>query len=121
MSIFGIMGCEGIFNFFFENMRVLLCVFAAIMLVSPVFAAGEQPSINKAEVAATASYVDGAYNAMDAVKQDKLTSTNVVESGSGAVVTGVSASNGTVTVTRGEMTIPAGAINSNTRAVIWFE
>lgn len=120
-SLCGIMGREGIFKFFFEDMKALLCAFVVIMLASPVFAAGEQPSINKAEVAATASYVEGAYNAMDAVKQDKLTSTNVVESGAGAVVTGVSASNGTVTVTRGEMTIPVGATNSNTRAVIWFE
>lgn len=54
-------------------------------------------------------------------KQDTLTQTNVVESGSGAMVTGVTASNGTVTVTKSEVTIPVGATTGNTRAAIWFE
>ena len=69
----------------------------------------------------TKSYVEGAYDTMDAVKQDKLTSTNVVDSGAGAMVTNVSASNGTVTVTKTEVTIPVGATVSNTRATIWLE
>ena len=76
--------------------------------------------MDKTAVVTTASYVEGAYNAMDAVKQDKLTSTNVVESGSGPMVTGVTASNGTVTVSKGEVTIPVGAATSTTRATIWF-
>ncbi len=69
----------------------------------------------------TKSYVEGAYDTMDAAKQDKLTSTNVVESGNGPVVTAVTASNGTVTVSKGEVTIPVGATTSSTRATIWFE
>lgn len=77
--------------------------------------------LDKTAVAATASYVEGAYNAMDAAKQDKLNSTNVVESNSGAMVTGVTANNGVVTVTKSEVTIPVGAMVSNTRATIWLE
>ena len=99
-------------------MRELLCVFVAIFLVTPAFAAGE---VDKTSVVAAASYVDGAYNHMDATKQDKLTSTNVVESGTGPIVSSVTASNGTVTVTKSEVTIPVGSTSSNTRAVIWFE
>lgn len=99
-------------------MRELLCVFVAIFLVTPAFAAGE---VDKTSVVAAASYVEGAYNHMDAAKQDKLTSTNVVESGTGPIVSSVTASNGTVTVTKSEVTIPVGSTSSNTRAVIWFE
>ena len=93
-------------------------ILIALVLTSPAMAAGE---LDKTAVAATASYVEGAYNAMDAAKQDKLTSTNVVESGSGPMVTGVTANNGTVTVSKGEVTIPVGAATSTTRATIWFE
>lgn len=99
-------------------MRELLCVFVAIFLALPAFAAGD---VDKSSVVAAASYVDGAYNHMDATKQDKLTSTNVVESGTGAIVTGVTANNGTVTVSKSEVTIPVGATTSNTRATIWLE
>ncbi|GEM_PF-6790130 len=103
-------------------MRELLCVFVAIFLVIPAFAAGE---VDKSSVVAAASYVDGAYNHMDATKQDKLTSTNVVESGTGAIVTGVTANNGTVTVSKSEVTIPvktsSGTISGDDRVEIWFE
>lgn len=99
-------------------MRELLCVFVAIFLVTPAFAAGE---VDKTSVVAAASYVEGAYNHMDAAKQDKLNSANVVESGTGPIVSSVTASNGTVTVTKSEVTIPVGSTSSNTRAVIWFE
>ena len=54
-------------------------------------------------------------------KQNALDSTNVVQSGSGAMVTSVTANSGTVTVTKSEVTIPVGATTSNTRAIIWFE
>ena len=54
-------------------------------------------------------------------KQNALDSTNVVESGTGVMVTGVTASNGTVTVSKSEVTIPVGSVGSNTRAAIWFE
>ena len=100
---------------------MLFYIFAALILVSPARAEGEQQQLDKTSVAAAASYVDGAYNAMDTAKQDKLTSTNVVDSGTGAMVTNVSASNGTVTVTKTEVTIPVGATVSNTRATIWLE
>ena len=99
-------------------MKKLFCIFAVLSVVSPAFAEGE---IDKTTVAATASYVDGAYNTMDAAKQDKLTNTNVVESGSGAMVTSVTASNGTVTVTKSEVTIPVGSASSSTRATIWVQ
>lgn len=100
-------------------MKKLFYIFVALLLVSPTLAAGDP--IDKTAVAATASYVESAYNTMDAAKQDKLTSTNVVESGSGPMVTGVTANNGTVTVSKGEVTIPVGAATSTTRATIWFE
>ena len=92
-------------------------------MISPAFAEGEvqQQSIDKTAVVAAASYVDGAYSAINTAKQDKLTSTNVVESNSGAVVTSVTASNGTVTITKGEVTIPVGSTSSATRATIWLE
>ena len=102
----------------FWKMRELFCIFAAFVLVFPALAAGE---LDKTSVAATASYVEGAYTALDTAKQDKLTNTNVVVSGSGAMVTGVTASNGTVTVTKSEVTIPVGSASSNNRATIWFE
>ena len=108
---------------FIRKMRKLFYIFAVLIIVSPAFAAGEgqQQPIDKTTIAAAASYVEGAFNAMNTSKQDKLTSTNVVESGSGAMVTGVTASNGTVTVTKSEVTIPVGSSSSNTRAIIWFE
>lgn len=99
-------------------MKKLFCIFAVLSVISPAFAEGE---VDKTSVAATASYVDGAYNTIDATKQDKLTNTNVVESGTGPIVTSVTANNGTVTVTKSEVTIPVGSTTSNTRAVIWFE
>ena len=100
-------------------MKKILCFLSIITIISPAFAEGE--AVNKATVAAAASYVDGAYNALDSAKQDTLTSTNVVESGSGAMVTSVTASNGTVTVTKSEVTIPVGSASSSTRATIWVQ
>lgn len=98
----------------------LFGIFIVLFLVFPAFAEVEQV-LDKTTVAATASYIEGAYNALDLAKQDKLTSTNVVESGSGAMVTAVSASDGTVTVSKTEVTIPVGATTSSTRATIWLE
>lgn len=99
-------------------MKKLFYILIALILTSPAMAEGE---LDKTAVAATASYVEGAYNAMDAIKQDKLTSTNVVVSGSGPMVTGVTANNGTVTVSKGEVKIPVGAATSDTHAKIWLE
>ncbi len=107
---------------FIRNMRQLFYFFVAFAVISPALAEGEQPqSLDKTAVVATASYVDGAYNAIDTAKQDKLTSTNVVESGSGAIVTGITANNGTVTVTKSEVTVPFGAMTSDVRAAVWIE
>lgn len=105
-------------------MKRVICIFIGILLVLPAFAEGEQQqqqSLDKTAVVAAASYVDGAYNAIASAKQDKLTSSNVVESGSGAMVTDVSASDGTVTVTKTEVTIPVGGQSSLTRAPIWVQ
>ena len=105
-------------------MKKIFCILFSLMFIPPSFAEGEQQqqqALDRATIAAAASYVDGAYNAMNTAKQDKLTSSNVVESGSGAMVTGVTASNGTVTVTKSEVTIPVGSVSSNTRATIWLE
>lgn len=105
-------------------MKKIFWIFAVIMSVSPVFAEGENqqtPSIDTTSVLAAASYVQGAVEELDAAKQDTLSSSNVVESGSGAVVTSVSAENGTVTVTKGEVTIPVGGATSSTHAAIWIQ
>lgn len=99
-------------------MRKLLCIFIAIFLISPAFAEGE---VDKTAVVAAASYVEGAYNHMDSLKQDKLNSANVVDSGNGPMVTSVTASDGTVTISKSEVTIPVGATTSNNRATIWLE
>jgi len=54
-------------------------------------------------------------------KQEQLSSTNVVTSGNGPIVSSVSADNGTVTVTKTDVTIPVGAVESETRAYIWVQ
>ena len=100
-------------------MKKLFYIFGALILVFPSVSMADP--LDKTAVAAAASYVDGAYNAINTAKQDKLTSSNVVVSGSGAMVTGVTANNGTVTVTKSEVTIPVGSASSTTRATIWFE
>lgn len=103
-------------------MKKLFCFFVVLTLVFPAFAEGEQQqAIDKTGVVAAASYVDGAYSAMNTAKQDKLTSTNVVESGSGAVVSAVTANNGTVTVTKSEVMIPVGGQTSSSHAYIWIQ
>ena len=100
-------------------MKKVFCILSVLAISLPALAEGE-PTVYETSVA-TANYVQGAYNALDAAKQAKLTSTNVVE-GTGAVVTGVSADNGTVTVTKtNEVTVPVNSMNSETRANIWIE
>ena len=98
-------------------MRPFFVFLIAFIPILPAF--GEE--LDRTSMAAAVSYVDGAYNAMDSVKQDKLTQQNVVQSGSGPIVTSVSAQNGTVTVTKSEVTIPVGATTSGTRATLWLE
>ena len=96
----------------------LVCFLLFLVVTSPVFAE-DVPSNTQPLV--TASYVQGAYNAMDTTKQDKLSSTNVVETGSGAMVTSITANDGTVQIQKSEVTIPVGATVSDTRATIWLE
>ena len=69
-------------------------------------------------------YVDGAFDALDTAKQDKLTSTNVTTSGTngtGAVVTAVTANDGAVTVTKSNVQIPVGSASATTYASIWLQ
>jgi hypothetical protein len=54
-------------------------------------------------------------------KQDVLSGENVVSSGEGPLVSEVTADNGTITVTKTDITIPVGAVNSETRAQIWVQ
>ena len=96
--------------------KILFCVFAVFVFVMPAIA-----DVTPNTKVVTRSYVEGAYNSMDSVKHDKLTSTNVVESGSGAVVSAVAANNGTVTVTKSEVMIPVGGQTSSSHAHIWIQ
>lgn len=97
-------------------MKKIVCFFT-VCLMSVSAIAAVTPNTN----VASTSYVQGAVSGLDSTKQDTLTSTNVVESGSGAMVTNVTASNGTVTVTKSDVTIPVGSATSTTRAVIWVQ
>ncbi|MBP9999425.1 MAG: hypothetical protein KBT14_01875 [Proteobacteria bacterium] len=80
-----------------------------IGLAFSVFAVG---NVYADTVIASKDYVDNAVGA----KQDKLTTTNVITSGTGDVVTGVTASDGTVTVTKGSIDV-SGAVSDGTNAL----
>lgn len=100
-------------------MKKVFCILSILTMISPAMAAPGSAATDGN--VATASYVKGAYNALDTAKQAKLSSSNVTQ-GTGAIVTSVSAADGTVTVTRtNEITIPVGSTNSATRANIWVE
>lgn len=73
--------------------------------------------------AASAGYVKGAYNAsikavntVASLKQDTLTNTNVTTTGTGGVVTAVSASNGAVSITKSNITVPVGSASASTQS-----
>lgn len=101
-------------------MKKLFLIFVALIMVSPAFAVSVDNTDKSKPVAA--SYVKEAYNALDSAKQAKLTSSNVTQSGSGSVVSSVTASNGTVTVTKSEITVPVGSASSPTdHATIWIQ
>ena len=80
---------------------------------------------------ATARYVKGAYNAaikavntVASEKQDKLSSTNVTTTGSGAIVTSVTATQNTggLSVTTGEVSIPRASYTPGSgRAGLWVQ
>jgi len=101
-------------------MKKLFLIFITLIMVSPAFATTILTGDNTKVV--TASYVKGAYDALNDAKQAKLTSSNVTQSGSGSVVSSVTASNGTVTVTKSEVTVPVGSASSPTdHATIWIQ
>lgn len=94
-----------------QNMNKIVLIFAIFGITwHSVVGATENP-----KVAAT-SYVDGAFDVLDSAKQEKLTSNSVVVSGSGPAITGVSASNGQITVTKGETAVQVK--DASTSAVI---
>lgn len=76
-----------------------------IGLVFSVFAVG---NVYADTVIASKDYVD--------TKQDKLTTTNVITDGTGDVVTGVTASDGTVTITKGSIDV-SGAVSDGDNAL----
>ena len=104
-------------------MKKLFLIFVALIMVSPAFSATVADADKSKPVAA--SYVKEAYNALDAAKQPKLTSSNVTVEDTGTVgkpVTGVEVTAaGAVKLKRAEVTIPAGSATSDTRAPIWVE
>jgi hypothetical protein len=140
-------------------MKKFLVIFVGLIMIAPVARAnggnegGQQTPVNNypSDTLVTASYVKGAYDAIDTSigtladlntttkttvvaavnevntnKQEKLTSTNVTStttSGtSGAIVTAVTANNGAVSVTKGDVTVPVGSYASPTsRANIWIQ
>lgn len=105
-------------------MKKLFCILSVLAIVSPVWADDEPDLTIYQTSAASANYVRGAYDALTSAKQDKLTSTNVTTTGSGPVVTGVSASNGAVSVTTGEITVPGATPSGSAptgRYFIWVQ
>ena len=106
-------------------MKKLFCILSVFTIISPALAEGEVSVYETS--AASAAYVQGAYNAVTAIttalansKQDKIT----VSQGTGATVTSVSLNvdGKTVDVVRtNEVTIPVGSNNSATRARIWVQ
>ena len=108
-----------------EDMKKFALIFASFVFVSPAMADDILPNTN----IVTSSYVLGAYNALDDAKQEKLTSAGnnaniVVDTNTASLplVSGISASNGTVTVTKADVTIPVNSSGSTTgRANIWVE
>lgn len=100
-------------------------------VIKPGYALVEIDFQKDTSAATAPSYVKGAYNAaIKAVntvaneKQDKLTSQNVVTSGSGPIVKSVSATSnsGGLTVTTGEISIPIGSYTpDNGRVAVWVQ
>ena len=99
-------------------MKIILILSLSIFLIPLTANAVVSPEAN----VVSTSYVKGAVDAIDTAKQDKLTSTNVTSSGdTNGFVSAVTASNGTVSVVKTEITIPVGSANSATRAQIWVQ
>ena len=101
-------------------MKKVLILSLSIFLIPLTANAVVSPEAN----VVSTSYVKGAVDELDTAKQDKLTSTNVVADANGdanGYISAVTANNGTVTVTKSEITIPVGAATSATRAQIWVQ
>ena len=91
--------------------------FTSLLLIP--FAAGA--TVTPAANVASTSYVTGAYDTLDTSKQPMLESTSFDTSGSGVYVSSISASSGTVQVTKSDVTLPVGTVASSNRANIWIE
>ena len=106
-------------------MKKIALIFAGILATMPTFAEeGKEQDLTK--IIPAVSYVKTAYNTLDTSKQEKLNSTgngaNVSDSGTGPYVGGVAATNGRVTITKTEVSIPVGSATTPTgRADIWVE
>ena len=101
-------------------MRKIFYILSILTITVPAFAEGENPAVDKTRVYASASYVDGAYNALDTAKQDNIT----VSQAAGAIVTAVDfdTDGKTLSVTRtNQVTIPVGSADNANRATIWVE
>jgi len=101
-------------------MKKVFTLFLSIFLIPLTANAVITPEAN----VVSTSYVQGAVDALDTAKQDKLTSTNVVYDANGSsngFISAVTANDGTVTVTKSEVTIPVGSQSSATRAAIWVQ
>ena len=95
-----------------------LVLFSLLLLPFTVNADPISPTTN----VVTTSYVQGAVDELNTAKQDKLTSTNVTSSGdANGFVSAVTASDGSVSIVKSEITIPVGSANSATRAQIWVQ
>lgn len=105
-------------------MKKVLSILTVLFVTTSAFAEGV---LDKTTVVATASYVDGAVNSL----QDKLSSTgqnanvNVTTTANtyGTVITDIGASNGTVSVTKGDVVVPVKDSNSqfSGTATIWIQ
>jgi len=96
-------------------MKKVFCILSILTIMSPAMA-----DITPTTKVVTTSYVQGAYDALETAKQDKIS----VSAGTGAIVTGVAlnADGKTVDVTKSyEVTVPVNSSNSSTRANIWVE
>ena len=96
-------------------MKKVFCILSILSVISPAFA-----EILPTTKVVTTSYVQGAYDALQGTKQDKIS----VSQGTGAIVTSIAlnADGKTVEVTKSnEVTVPVNSSNSSTRANIWIE
>jgi len=103
-------------------MKKIFCILCVLSILSPAFAEGEPSALDKTRVLPTVSYVEqGINSALSTYDSTNNPNGKFVESGNGAIVSSVTANNGTVTVTRAEVTIPVGGSTSSTHAAIWIQ